>query len=214
MLQIPIIFHVVSVGSHYPFKRHRVPHFLPNVTHFSRLTPIFAHIFPVLYHSPQFWQFLCFGLLYWPPSFSLFIFRVACGTPVMLLSLRSSGFRTQLPPKIGSLAKTFLLAPFLRLVENFQNRACHNEVLVVHILSTQLVRSFQWLTCFISYKHTNLGPIMIMLQVFCDIFNKLATYNSFISLNQLKILSFSPCNALFSKCNVLNWDLGALRICE
>ena len=37
--------------------------------------------------------------------------RAACGTPVMLLTRRGSGFGTQLPPEIGSLAKTFLLAP-------------------------------------------------------------------------------------------------------
>ena len=46
-LQVPIIFYVVSVGSHYLFKRHWVPHFLPNLAHISRLTPIFTHIFPV-----------------------------------------------------------------------------------------------------------------------------------------------------------------------
>ena len=34
----------MSVGSYYPFKRHRVPHFLPKLTCFVRFTPIFADI--------------------------------------------------------------------------------------------------------------------------------------------------------------------------
>ena len=34
-LQVPIIFHVVSVGCHYLCNRYRVPHFLPKVTHFN-----------------------------------------------------------------------------------------------------------------------------------------------------------------------------------
>ena len=99
----------MSVGSHYPFKRHRVPHFLPNHIHFSPFTPIFTHIFPVFDYVPHLWQFLCFGLFNDPPVFALFIFWAACRTPVMLLSLRGRGFGTQPPPKIGSIAKTFLL---------------------------------------------------------------------------------------------------------
>ena len=115
-LQVPIIFHVVLVGSHYPFKRHRVPIFSQ-----IWLVLIDSHLFlPIffqfLYYVPQFWQF--FGLLYWPPVFALFIFRAACGTRVVLLSLRGGSFGMQLPPKIGSLAKTFLLAPSLNQVSD------------------------------------------------------------------------------------------------
>ena len=47
-LQVSINFHIVSVGSHYPFNRHRVLHSLPNLTHFSQLTSIFTPIFPFL----------------------------------------------------------------------------------------------------------------------------------------------------------------------
>ena len=43
--------------------------------------------------------------------FAPFILLASCGTPVMLLPLRGGGFGTQLPPKIGSPAKAFLLAP-------------------------------------------------------------------------------------------------------
>ena len=65
----------------YLFKKHRVPHFLPNLTHFSRLTPIFTHIFPVFalrtpilavfyasrfFIDPQFLHFLSFRLLVAP----------------------------------------------------------------------------------------------------------------------------------------------------
>ena len=47
-LQVPIIFHAILVGSHYPFNRHRIPSFLPDIiTHFSRFTPIFTQILPV-----------------------------------------------------------------------------------------------------------------------------------------------------------------------
>ena len=72
-LQIPIIFHAVSVGSHYPFKRHRVPHFLPNLTHFSPFTPIFTHIFPVFV--------LC------NPTLAVFMLRASLLTPQFLLYL-------------------------------------------------------------------------------------------------------------------------------
>ena len=93
-----------------PFKRHWVPHFLPNLTHFSRLTPIFTSIFPVfVLCTPILAAFMLRASLL-TPIFALFFIRAACGTPVMLLLLRDNGFRTQLPPKIGSLAKTFLLA--------------------------------------------------------------------------------------------------------
>ena len=48
-LQVPIIFHVVLIGSHYPrvLKRDRVSHFLPNLTHFSPFTPIFTRTLAV-----------------------------------------------------------------------------------------------------------------------------------------------------------------------
>ena len=94
-LQVPMSFHVVS----------------PNLIHFSRSASILTTFYWFLYYVPRFWQFLCSGLLYWPPIFTLFIFQAASGTPVMLLPLTDSGFGTQLPPKIGSLEKTFLLAP-------------------------------------------------------------------------------------------------------
>ena len=86
--------------------------------------PIFSHISPILIDLRLFYpHFSSFCTMY--PTFgsfyasiffidlqlvAYFIFRAACGTPVMLLSLRGSGFGTQLPPKIGSPAKTFLLA--------------------------------------------------------------------------------------------------------
>ena len=36
----PHNFRVRSVGSYYPFNRHRVHHFLPNLADFGRFTPI------------------------------------------------------------------------------------------------------------------------------------------------------------------------------
>ena len=67
---------------------------------FSQISLIFVdlHLFLLtfflsLYYLPHFWQFLCLGLLYCP---ALFIFRAACGTPVMLRSLTGSSFGTQL----------------------------------------------------------------------------------------------------------------------
>ena len=63
-LQVPIVVHVVSVEFHYPFKRHRVPHFLPNLTHFSRFPPIFDHIFLVFVLCTPVLAGLCFGVLY------------------------------------------------------------------------------------------------------------------------------------------------------
>ena len=69
-LQVSIIFHIVSVGSHYPFEKHWVPHFLPNLTHFSRLTPIFTHIFPVFV--------LCTLIL------EAFMLRASLLTPILL----------------------------------------------------------------------------------------------------------------------------------
>ena len=55
-----------------------------------------------------------FDSFYAPGFFTLFIFQAAGGTPVILLPSRGSGFRTQLPPKIGSLVENFLLAPSQR----------------------------------------------------------------------------------------------------
>ena len=48
----------------------------------------------------------------------------------MLLSLTGSVFGTQLPPKIGSLAKTFLLVPFLKKTI-VQRRGCITSLDVV-----------------------------------------------------------------------------------
>ena len=46
-----------------------------------------------------------------PLVLALFILQATCSTVAMGLSLRGSDFRTQLPPKIGSLAKLFSLGP-------------------------------------------------------------------------------------------------------
>ena len=89
-LQVPIIFHVVSVGFHYPFNRHWAPHFLPNLTHLSQYicTPFLPKIFQFWYYLPQFLQFLCIGLLHRSPIVTPFILRATCRTPVMGLSVR------------------------------------------------------------------------------------------------------------------------------
>ena len=103
---------VVSIGSHYPFNKHQVPHFFPLLTHLKRFTTTFtAKLFQFTIY-PNFCSF-CFGQLYWP-QFCFFILPVTCSTLVMGLSLRGNDFSTQLPLKIGSLAKTFLLAPSFR----------------------------------------------------------------------------------------------------
>ena len=70
-LQVPMIFHDVSVGcnvSHYSFKRHRVPHFLLNLIHFSRFTP-FLPTFPSFVPSTPILGVLCFGLFLLTPNF-------------------------------------------------------------------------------------------------------------------------------------------------
>ena len=107
-----IIFHGFSVGSHYPFNRHQVPHFLTNIT------PIFTPIFPVLVlFTPIFPVFMLRATLLSPPP-QVFLFlssRIFCRTLELGLVLRGSGFGTQLLQKIGSLAKTFLLAPSLNM---------------------------------------------------------------------------------------------------
>ena len=53
----------------------------------SQISLILVHLyiflltfFQFLYQVPQFWQFLCFGLLYWPLISALFIFRAACAS--------------------------------------------------------------------------------------------------------------------------------------
>ena len=84
---VPIIFHDVSVGSHYPFKRYRVPHFLPNHIHFSRFTPIFVHLSPVIVLctpvlavfmlrasllTPNFFSFYLSGCLWHPSDVTVF----------------------------------------------------------------------------------------------------------------------------------------------
>ena len=126
-LQVPIIFHVVLVGSNYPFKRHQVPHFPQNLTHFSRFTPIFTHIFPVFVLYTPILTVFYISIFSIDPQFSLFYVRAACGNPVMLLPLRGSGFGIHLPPKIGSLGKTFLLASFQTLNSKWVRPFASNE---------------------------------------------------------------------------------------
>ena len=115
MMQALIIVFVVSVGLHNPFNRHRVPHFLPNLTHFSRFTPILLNFssFSTIY--PNFCPFCALGYLIdlQPPVLAIYILQATCNTLVMGLSSRGGGFGTELPLKIGSLAKTFLLSASL-----------------------------------------------------------------------------------------------------
>ena len=73
----PMIFYFLSVGSHYLSNRHRVPHFLPSLSHFSRFTPIITRILPVLV--------LC------TPVFSIFMIRATSLTP-SLCSFYLSGY--------------------------------------------------------------------------------------------------------------------------
>ena len=105
----PITFHDVSVGSHYPFKS---PHFFKISLILVDLHLFLTHIFPVFV--------LC------TPILAVFMLRASLLTPnfrsfyfsgsLKLLSLRGSGFGTQLAPKIGSLVETFLLPPSLSRV--------------------------------------------------------------------------------------------------
>ena len=71
-LQVPINFHFVSVGPHYPFKRHRVPRFLLNLTHFSQFSPIFTHIFPVFVLCTPILAVFMLGASLWTPNFCSF----------------------------------------------------------------------------------------------------------------------------------------------
>ena len=72
--------------------------------------PFLPHIFPVFaLCTPIFADFMLQASLLTLSFCSFYL----SGTPVMLLSSRGSGFGTQLPPKVGSLVETFLLAPFL-----------------------------------------------------------------------------------------------------
>ena len=72
----PIVFHDVSVGSHFPFKRYRVPHFLPNLTHFNLvdLHLFLPTFFQFLYCVPQFWAvFMLRASLLTPNFFSFYL---------------------------------------------------------------------------------------------------------------------------------------------
>ena len=105
---VPIIFIIVSVGS---FQKAPGSPFSPKSHSFGSIyTYLYLHVCSFCTMYLNFGSFYASGFFI-DPQYLLFIFRTACGTPVMLLSLRGSGFGTQLPPKIGSLAKTFLLAP-------------------------------------------------------------------------------------------------------
>ena len=92
---------------------HLFLHYLSNFTYFSRFTPIFTHIIPLFILCTPILAVVMLRAFLLNPIFAIFIFRAACGTPVMLLSLTCCGVGTQLPPKIGSLAKSFLLASSL-----------------------------------------------------------------------------------------------------
>ena len=114
----------------YPFKRHRVPHFLRNLTHFSRFSPTFTHIFPVLVPCTPILAVLMLRASLLNPSFCSF-YLLGCLWHLSVLSSRGSGFGTQLPPKIGSLAETFLLAPSLK---SFLPLCQTNKILYLDIL--------------------------------------------------------------------------------
>ena len=105
-LQALLIFHVVSVGSHYTFSRHRVPDSLSNLTHFSQFTPILPNFFQFITIYPNFVVFMLWATLL-TPSFCSFILWATYSALVAGLSLTGNDFGTQLPPKFGSTIKNF-----------------------------------------------------------------------------------------------------------
>ena len=87
-----------------PFQKASGSSFSPQIS----LISVDLHLFLLTFSQfctmhLNFDSFYASGFFIDPQFFSHFIFRAGCGTPVMLLSLRGSGFGKQLPPNIGSL---------------------------------------------------------------------------------------------------------------
>ena len=81
---------------------------------FSWFTLIFTKTFPVLVSfTPNFAVIVLRNTLL-TPDLARFILQATCSAIMTGLALRGSAFGTQLPLKIGSLAKTFLLALSLK----------------------------------------------------------------------------------------------------
>ena len=86
--------------------------FSPKSYLFSRFAPSFTQIFQFfLLFTPIFAVFASGYFIDSPGVFTFLILWDTCSTLMMGLSLRGSDFRTQQPPNIGSLAKTFLPPP-------------------------------------------------------------------------------------------------------
>ena len=112
-LQVPIISMMCRVGPITLSKGTGFPFFPKSHSFYSIYTYFYPYFSSFCTMYPNFGSFMLRASLLTPNFCFFFIFRTACGTPVVLQSLRGSSFGTQLPPKIGSLARTFLLAPSL-----------------------------------------------------------------------------------------------------
>ena len=86
--------------------------FAPRLTHSSRFTPIFTKFSNFGTICPNFCSFYASATLL-THTFCSFYLLATGSTLVIEFSLRGSDFGMQLSPKIGSLAKAFLLAPSL-----------------------------------------------------------------------------------------------------
>ena len=106
--------------SHNPLNRHRVLHFLPNLTSFSQFTPIFTDIFSnfsTMCHN--FFSFMLLATLLTPSSFSFYSFGYLWDpSDWTVFEFRDGDFETQLPARIGSLEEVFLFAPYFSHVKD------------------------------------------------------------------------------------------------